>query len=206
MIKRLVLSGSAAAVVAAGLLGLALGAAPLVAAEQTETAAAAAQDETVGHEKVERDATWAKGLDCAECHAKEDSPKTETFSKTHAATAADCALCHDDARLASVHEKVEKGDKVPKRLKKTGVANEVCLQCHQEESLTAATEDCAVLTDANGLVVNPHQLPENDDHAQTTCVDCHKAHKADELDRLAADYCVGCHHENIYECDTCHKD
>ncbi len=206
MVKRLVPSGSTAAVVAVGLLGLVLGVPPLVVAEQTETTTVTAQHEKVEREKVERDAAWAKGFDCVECHAKEDSPKTETFSRTHAATAADCALCHDDARLASVHEGVEKGDKVPKRLKKTAVSDEVCLQCHQEESLAAATEDCAVLTDANGLVVNPHQLPENDDHAQTACVDCHKAHKTDELDKLAADYCMGCHHENIYECGTCHKD
>lgn len=72
-------------------------------------------------------------------------------------------------------------------------------------ALIAATADSTVLTDENGTTVNPHDLPAVEDHASVNCIDCHKGHTDDALEVSAMKACVLCHHENVFECYTCHE-
>lgn len=96
-------------------------------------------------------------------------------------------------------------DKMPKKLKKSEVSEDLCLGCHTSyEALTALTADCTLLTDENGTVVNPHALPEVADHDPITCISCHTAHGDKTLEETASSKCLSCHHENVYECGTCH--
>ena len=117
-----------------------------------------------------------------------------------------CTTCHVESEgLDKAHAKLNSG-KTAKRLKKTEVGSELCTTCHVQEDLAAATADYQGLVDSNGTVVNPHDLPEVEDHESIVCTDCHKAHKAD--DKTVADNasstCTSCHHAGVFECGTCH--
>lgn len=80
-----------------------------------------------------------------------------------------------------------------------------CMSCHALEDIQAATADSTVLTDTNGTVVNPHDLPAIDDHAGITCASCHKSHEVSEsTEKSAKRTCASCHHADVYECYTCH--
>lgn len=80
-----------------------------------------------------------------------------------------------------------------------------CTTCHNLDDVKAATEDSVVLTDENGAVVNPHDLPAVEDHAGITCASCHKSHEASEsTEKSAKRTCASCHHADVYECYTCH--
>ncbi len=80
-----------------------------------------------------------------------------------------------------------------------------CTTCHNLDDVKAATEDSTVLTDINGTVVNPHDLPAIDDHAGITCASCHKTHEVSEsTEKSAKRTCASCHHADVYECYTCH--
>lgn len=72
-------------------------------------------------------------------------------------------------------------------------------------ALIAATAGCTVLTDEKGTKVNPHDLPPVEDHATVNCIDCHKGHSDDTLEDSATKACTLCHHENVFECYTCHE-
>lgn len=37
------------------------------------------------------------------------------------------------------------------------------------------------------------------------CMSCHKMHSDKSVEKVAADKCTDCHHENVYECYTCHS-
>lgn len=80
-----------------------------------------------------------------------------------------------------------------------------CTTCHNLDDVKAATEDSTVLTDINGTVVNPHDLPAIEDHAGITCASCHKTHEVSEsTEKSAKRTCASCHHADVYECYTCH--
>ncbi len=117
-----------------------------------------------------------------------------------------CTDCHNDEEgLAKAHEQVAAdSDKVAKRLKKTEVANEACLACHETTYSADATAESAALVDTNGTTVNPHDLPESESHGNIACADCHRMHSADNLATTAAQTCPACHHANVYACGTCH--
>ncbi len=72
-------------------------------------------------------------------------------------------------------------------------------------ALIAATADSTVLTDEKGTTVNPHDLPAVEDHASINCIDCHKGHSSDTIEVSAMKACTLCHHENVFECYTCHE-
>ncbi len=75
----------------------------------------------------------------------------------------------------------------------------------EKTQLIAATADSEVLTDSEGTVVNPHDLPDSMNHNKIACVDCHKIHDTEaDLAKTASKKCTSCHHQNIYECYTCH--
>ena len=183
------------------------------------------------------DAPWPIEADCAACHTKQapaadaatqatdgevtdaagsaaadtigadkEQPRLEaSFQAAHRAF--DCAICHADEKLGELHADVTADDKMPKRLKKTEVEEDLCLTCHDAEQLVEATQDCEALTDDNGTVVNPHDLPAVADHDPISCTDCHLMHKDDDkvVGEIAKAKCISCHHENVFECGTCHE-
>ena len=130
----------------------------------------------------------------------------EGYAAMHAADLGfECSTCHEDSdQLAKAHGKLNSG-KEATRLKKTAVESKVCTACHDLEELAEATEGCTTLTDSEGTIVNPHDLPENDEHASIDCVDCHQAHETGKsLSQTAKTACGNCHHAGVYECGTCH--
>jgi hypothetical protein len=150
---------------------------------------------------------WTSESDCASCHvnqfASQSSP--DCLTSKHAVLA--CVTCHaDDSALAKAHENYATA-KQPTKLKKTEVTRNSCLSsgCHDQESLKAVTADVTVLRDDEGLVANPHDLSANDKHEGIVCADCHTMHEPYELEPEARQACINCHHENVYQCGTCHS-
>lgn len=151
-------------------------------------------------------AEWSPEIDCSACHNNEaeSAQNVNTIAGFHATTAnVNCVTCHTDEELL----KEAHGDmtgKVPRRLKKTEVSQDSCLTCHRQQDLADATADSVVLTDMNGKVVNPHDLPVVEDHEDITCTSCHNGHSDDPIDQTALDTCTSCHHADVFECNTCH--
>ncbi|MBR2834982.1 MAG: hypothetical protein IKE43_04640 [Coriobacteriales bacterium] len=139
---------------------------------------------------------------------EEKEAAIEAYTAMHAQTLMlTCISCHPDSdKLAEAHKSLNSG-KEAKRLKKTSVSSEICLACHNMEDLAKATADKELLKDRNGNVVNPHALPTNDDHSGIMCSNCHKAHQTNgkSVAETAYTTCVGCHHEEVFECGTCHS-
>lgn len=129
----------------------------------------------------------------------------QTLARVHVALG--CPACHSDAEtLTKAHEGVTAESTLPKRLKKAKIDEGLCLSCHgNHESLAQATAGSTVLTDTEGTVVNPHDLPDVADHAKITCLSCHKIHGDAPVQKTAAVTCVACHHEGVYACGTCHS-
>lgn len=154
---------------------------------------------------------WSLDSDCVTCHVDQGSSKEDSSTTAFVHASVECVVCHDDADgLAEVHEDVTTEDGIPTRLKKTEVGEGVCLGCHESkhtsyEVLAEATADSVALTDENGLVVNPHDLPESYGHDDIVCGSCHVMHADQEPSDKAMTTCVGCHHENVFECGTCHS-
>ena len=110
---------------------------------------------------------------------------------THEAEGETCASCHpDNAALASAHEGALPSSTMPKRLTKTKVDDTLCLACHDQEE----------------LVENPHALPETENHTAIACSDCHKMHSPETAAETAKAKCLSCHHEDVFECNTCHEE
>lgn len=151
---------------------------------------------------------WSPDADCAACHDKENASiqNTACTAAFHGASQDfTCATCHNDEdALFQIHVSSD-GKKPPKKLKKTEVSADTCLTCHGTEELAASTTDFNGLTDREGTTVNPHNLPDNEDHAsEISCISCHSGHSEKPSSEQAADLCTGCHHENVYQCGTCH--
>lgn len=153
--------------------------------------------------------TWTPNIDCTTCHSPEQSSLTDktTAAGIHNSEGLECMSCHDDvAGLTTAHAKVEAGQATAKRLKRTSVDNETCTAsgCHDNDaeriSLTASFTG---LTDDNGTTVNPHALPETDQHKNVTCSSCHKGHASFDA-ASTVDTCFSCHHQKVFECGTCH--
>lgn len=152
---------------------------------------------------------WTPETDCLTCHTAQD-PGTEDPTAPavlHAANGADCITCHDDAAgLATVHEGATADAKMPQRLRTTKVDEALCLSCHNKDELAAVTAESTVLTDKNGLTINPHDLPTVGAHSSITCTNCHVAHESSAgLSANAMANCTKCHHEEVFECNTCHE-
>lgn len=123
---------------------------------------------------------------------------------------ATCFFCHDTEAMESVHEGMTVDEahaptRKLTRLYSSSVSNEVCLTCHDQEALIEATAASDVLTDDNGLVVNPHDFPATETHVNNiSCVSCHKMHNAKTGADRAFNVCAKCHHEYVWACGTCH--
>ena len=164
--------------------------------------------------------------DCASCHKKAVKKMNKEGYNGAKHAALPCATCHNEEDLVKVHTETDKynakkGDKVA-ALTKTSINDQACYMCHlpelkiddkmTDEEVTAAamellaekTADCEFLTDKNGTTVNPHELPEGHFGDKVVCASCHKFHDTKEMEESAANACLGCHHDNVYECGTCH--
>ena len=156
--------------------------------------------------EADKDSAAASSADKKGTNEAEGSVAVNSYLALHTSTIdTSCSTCHPDSdAMAKAHKRMDSGREA-KRLKKTDVTDELCLGCHDQKTLAQATSDSKVLTDSNGTVVNPHDLPKNDDHADVSCMVCHKAHEGqDSLEDSAIDTCAGCHHAGVYECHTCH--
>ena len=134
----------------------------------------------------------ASGSDAADGSAAAEGPK-------HSANILELKT------LEQVHEGVT-STKDPKkgRLYSTEVVDDTCLTCHQRDALIEATADCETLKDADGTVVNPHDIPSTEAHdSRILCVTCHGMHSKEDS-WAAYRTCTSCHHSEIWECGTCH--
>lgn len=156
---------------------------------------------------------WSTSSDCASCHTREAAARADATSLHAAHADSTCISCHDDEQgLSKAHEGYEEKDPASK-LKKTDVENESCLVggCHDQAALAEATAHETVLTDTKGTVVNPHDLPVHDDHAKgVRCASCHKMHgegtaDVESVHQASKATCLSCHHDEVYECHTCHS-
>lgn len=153
--------------------------------------------------------TWSADADCSTCHVDEAaSMETAGYpASVHEAEGETCASCHaDDAALASAHEGALPTSTMPKRLAKTKVDDALCRSCHDQGELAEITADSVALVDSQGLAENPHALPETENHAAIACSDCHKMHSSTVVAETAKATCLSCHHENVFECNTCHEE
>lgn len=162
---------------------------------------------TTAVEPSEELVAWADSTDCATCHTKQadaaDNEKTTAFA--HASLQLACIDCHTDDELISIHDGATADSKQPRKLKKSTFDQAVCLSCHDDATLADATRDSEALTDANGTTVNPHELPDVEEHKDTTCTSCHKMHSTKSIEKTANAYCATCHHAEVFECHTCHE-
>jgi hypothetical protein len=156
---------------------------------------------------------WTIESDCASCHVAEAVSATvaSTVYSAHAAEpGVTCITCHtdDDGGLTRGHESYATAGQ-PLRLKYSNVTDQACLAsgCHDQADLSEATAASTVLTDSAGTVVNPHDIPQTTTHVNNIeCSSCHKLHSpASSLDASSESLCDSCHHEHVYECNTCHQ-
>lgn len=151
---------------------------------------------------------WTPDSDCATCHNQELDHSFSGEKSGHASMS--CVDCHaDNAGLKEVHEKAS-GPSDARKLKKTAIDDTTCFTCHDSyEKLAEKTADIDALTDSKGTTVNPHTiLTEHNaaaQHNDVTCASCHNAHNNDNPTEVADVLCETCHHEDVYECYTCHE-
>jgi len=192
------------------LVTVAGGCAPKTASPDTETQTPAS--ETSGDEAV-LDFTWSANSECGTCHVVEQGSMDDAAAtaSVHFSNGVNCLQCHTDvAKIEGAHEGVNTASKVPTKLKAALIGNDTCLSCHESThddlaALAALTASSTVLTDMNGTVVNPHDLPQNDSHNIIRCSSCHNMHSSDPIAQTAKKNCFNCHHQEVFECGTCHE-
>lgn len=176
---------------------------------QTQQAAnkAEQQDEAQTAGPSDELLAWADETDCTSCHeVPAKSLDDETCAASlHTALGLGCTDCHADDALIDIHGKMKPNAKVPTKLKKSDLSVETCASCHPSEALVEATTDSSALTDSEGTVVNPHDIPDVKEHKDISCQSCHKMHAESKPASLAPTLCQDCHHEDVYECYTCHS-
>ncbi len=169
-----------------------------------------AGSEGAGTESTQVAFAWSYESTCSQCHQKEDGSMDDAscLAATHAAEGATCATCHtDESGLASAHENAtpDAAKKRATKLRSTTIDEPACLSCHGSyEDLATKTANLTLLTDSEGTTVNPHAMPENEDHASTDCASCHVMHDSEPTEESAPEYCESCHHAGVYSCHTCH--
>lgn len=148
---------------------------------------------------------WTMEASCAACHGKEtESLEKETMAATHSFLT--CASCHMDTEyLSTMHDETKRNPIKVKKLRYTEVSDDTCIACHGDYAkLAEATADVTVLTDKNGLIVNPHAFDMEIHAKDIRCIDCHTVHNETPILESAPSVCLDCHHEGVYECNTCH--
>lgn len=175
--------------------------------EQTSTAVATetqAEDSSAG----DVGESFSMDVDCALCHTDATEQMQEEGYTGALHSGLSCINCHDnEEELTEAHAENYSAKQASRvvALVSTTVDEEICYTCHGDaESLAEATADSTVLTDSNGTTINPHDLPDIDNHVNITCGSCHKMHDDKTTEEGATNACLSCHHDNVYECGTCH--
>lgn len=159
-------------------------------------------------EGMEMPTEFAMDITCTGCHseAAEAMQQAGFTGSNHASQ--ECTSCHSDEQgLTQAHANRFDSQSAARivALTKTEVDPETCYTCHGSmEELAAKTADSTALTDEHGTTVNPHALPDDHFGNNVTCGSCHKMHSATDTATSASNSCIGCHHDNVYECGTCH--
>lgn len=182
---------------------LALSAAWLMGGCAPQQSQANASDEKEGGSAIT--VAWTPDMECSSCHAQQVQSESDSACLASKHEASSCESCHGSAdNLASAHEGASADATMPKKLSKdNAVGEDACLSCHGTwEDLAAKSAEVTVLTDADGTVVNPHAMDRTGDHAVITCTSCHSVHEA-QADQK--ELCLSCHHEDVFECRTCHE-
>lgn len=162
-----------------------------------------------GSEAASSAFAWSAASDCSTCHSVEtasmEDPATAAFA--HGEEGDACVTCHtDEAALSKAHEDAHEGSTMPEHADATDVSESTCLSCHGSyEDLAARTDGSDALVDTQGTVANPHALGDVADHESISCSDCHKMHASEPAFQTAKDKCTTCHHQNVFECYTCHE-
>ena len=78
------------------------------------------------------------------------------------------------------------------------------MTCHTQEDYDAVAAKEVFLTDVEGTQVNPHAYPSNSSHDYITCINCHDGHTDKSVTESAKDFCISCHHKDVFQCGTCH--
>lgn len=181
--------------VAGALLVGVVGCAPKAAAPADEPEA---PEETVAVE-------FSMDSDCGTCHETEMQSSSDAACAMSMHSDMSCVDCHADASsMEKAHEGATMEEASEAKLAKTKVDIAACEGCHDIETLKEATADVTVLTDENGTTVNPHDLPATHLGDYIVCTDCHSLHSDKSTEENATAMCAGCHHKNVYECNTCH--
>lgn len=146
---------------------------------------------------------WSMQADCGGCHTTEAASKKDGVHLASKHAEVPCILCHqNEAKLSIAHTDMTK---TPSQTwLNSPIDNTTCFTCHIDwQNLAGLTTTSQALVDTNGLVVNPHAIPATASHNQNPyCFVCHEMH----LDaKPANEYCLGCHHQGVFECNTCHK-
>lgn len=163
-------------------------------------------EDTSGPKRLKKSDVTSDG--CLTCHQVGDGLVSEG-----AWAAAQTA--EDEQSEKGDEAAVEKGDDVEKADVAAAEAGASDTKASEEDAdapalpaipaySASATADVTYLTDANGTTVNPHDLPVNKSHDTITCATCHSMHDTDPLEETTVDACIKCHHDNVYECFTCH--
>lgn len=159
-------------------------------------------------EGMEMPEAFAMGVTCTGCHADATEAMQQAGFTGAAHSNQDCTSCHSDEQgLTAAHAERFDAKSAARvaTLTKTTIDPETCYACHGSmEELAAKTAASDVLTDKNGTTVNPHDLPADHFGANVDCSSCHKMHSATDTATSAQNSCIGCHHDNVYECGTCH--
>lgn len=154
------------------------------------------------------------GLPCTSCHTD-----IEGMAKGHEGVGADdtkgpkrlkksevnsdgCVACHQvtDGVVPADAWAAKQANATPIGAKEGADTAELTIPAYS----ATATVAIDYLVDVNGTVVNPHDLPVNKSHATLTCATCHTMHNNAPLEETATKACLKCHHDNVYECFTCH--
>ena len=117
-----------------------------------------------------------------------------------------CLTCHqvtDGVVPADAWAAEEAGEK-PAEAQEEEASQESSSELAIPAYSSTATADIDYLVDSKGTMVNPHDLPVNKSHATLSCASCHTMHDDTTIEETAVKACIKCHHDNVYECFTCH--
>lgn len=158
---------------------------------------------------------WSPDSDCSTCHADQDSrgsQPAQALGSQHEQRGVACSTCHLEADMQTVHAEHGDSGRTPTKLRYSNVNPTSCLAsaCHvSQENLAERTADLMAVADSNGLTANPHDLPaspeEGAGHDTLDCFSCHKAHEEVDVVETTLQTCFGCHHQQVFECGTCHE-
>lgn len=174
----------------------------------TGASALGAQSASASSDSSAQGETFSMEADCASCHEEAAQRMADEGFTGALHVNLTCVTCHDDEeQLTEAHAEHYSAKQASRvvTLVSTTVDPDICFTCHgDQQALAQATADLTDLTDNNGTTVNPHDLPAIDSHAGITCGSCHKMHDDKTAVEASQNTCLNCHHDNVYECGTCH--